>query len=94
MDGYGQKALIVISFQALTSSGSLVAPPFSVRPAWWRGGGGGGSVRARLCCRAAAPGLQATALRVLCSSGVVRGLHLLADALLFHPDHVTLEVAH
>lgn len=70
-------------------SGSIVAGQFVVSPAWWRGGG---EVRARAWCRAALPGLQAAELRVLCTTAVLRPLHLLADSLLYKNDHIIIEV--
>lgn len=76
---------------ALVEGGGVaaVSSGLSVRPAWWRGGG---AARARAGARALNPGPQLAQYRVLSSTGLVRTLHVLADALLYSPEHITLLV--
>lgn len=73
----------------MSARGVVVSGPFVVAPAWWRGGGG---VRGGAWCRARVPGLHAAALRVLSSTATVRHLHVLADSLLFTPEHISIIV--
>ncbi|KAJ0176889.1 hypothetical protein K1T71_008068 [Dendrolimus kikuchii] len=72
----------------LTSDGSVVCDGFALCPAWWRGGG---AVRGCAWCLAPCAGLHSTTFRLLCSTAVVRPLNLIADSLLFSPDHLTIQ---
>ncbi|KAL0839195.1 hypothetical protein ABMA28_017163, partial [Loxostege sticticalis] len=83
-----EDAWISFCLDTLTRDGAVIAGPFTIKPAWWRGGG---AVRGSAWCRAPHAGLHAAALRVLASTAVTRPLHLLADALHFSPNHITLE---
>ncbi|XP_045772963.1 uncharacterized protein LOC123872624, partial [Maniola jurtina] len=61
---------------------------FFFSPARWSGGG---TARGLAVCRARAAGLHTAAVRVVCSTAIVRSLSFIADAMLFSPGHVTLE---
>ncbi|CAG4955816.1 unnamed protein product [Colias eurytheme] len=52
---------------------------------------GGGRTRALCTCRAPTVGLHVTALRILCSTAIVRTLSVVADALAYQEDHVILQ---
>ncbi|CAH0398542.1 unnamed protein product [Chilo suppressalis] len=73
----------------LTSDGAVVCGAFTLSPVWWRGGRG--EVRGGAWCRAPHAGLHAAAFRIVCSTAVARPLHLLADAVHFTTEHITLE---
>nr|XP_032517377.1 uncharacterized protein LOC116770133 [Danaus plexippus plexippus] len=66
----------------------VVADRFFLTPVRWCGGG---TVQGLALCRADTPGLHTASLRILCSTAIVRPLHLVADALLFSPKHITLK---
>ncbi|CAH2048145.1 unnamed protein product, partial [Iphiclides podalirius] len=66
--------------------GVVVVGAFSISPVRWRG-----ALCGVAACRAPTAGLRTVALRVLSSTAVVRPLHVVADAVLFHPEHVILQ---
>ncbi|CAH0585978.1 unnamed protein product [Chrysodeixis includens] len=81
-------AWLSLTLDCLSIRGSVVSGPFALWPAWW---GGGGAVRGCAWCCAPRAGLHTTALRVLSSTAIVRQLYVLADSLLFSPEHLTIE---
>ncbi|XP_047503807.1 uncharacterized protein LOC125048897 [Pieris napi] len=68
--------------------GGAASDSFWLSPVRWSGGG---TTRALAVCYATEPGLHTTALRIICSTAIVRSLNVVADALWFRTDHITLE---
>ncbi|CAG5032645.1 unnamed protein product [Parnassius apollo] len=67
-------------------TGVVVVGAFSIRPALWCGTRDGLAV-----CRAPSAGLRTAALRILSSTAILRPLNLVADAITFSSEHVSLQ---
>ncbi|XP_072948710.1 uncharacterized protein [Epargyreus clarus] len=61
---------------------------FWISPSHWAGGG---NITGMAVCYASSHGVQTTMYRILCSTAIVRSLHLVADSLLFRLDHITIQ---